>query len=39
MLHMIGFASKSWKLGTVRRTERKGVYAFGPFRYAWHAID
>lgn len=37
-LWMIGLAPFSWRLGLVKKTDRKSVYALGPFRYAWHDI-
>ena len=35
---MIGIAPFSWRLGLVKRTEFKGVYALGPLRFAWHWV-
>lgn len=38
-LFMAGIAPLSWRLGTVRSTPYKTVYAFGPFRLAIHKIE
>lgn len=38
-LFMVGIAPTSWRLGTVRSTPYKVVYALGPFRLAIHKIE
>ena len=38
-LVMIGIAPFNWRLGKIRSTPRKLVYAMGPFRFSWHDLS